>query len=168
MAQAQAQAQPSAQQNLNPEDLKDGTWFMIYPIYLDSNRTLAQGRKVPKEHACIAPIPQEIAEVCTHFKLPWVYEKLKAHPRDPITRMGRIRVKIKSTRDGPPMNAEVPTKKELLRKMGSMIPSLPSRKQRKIVIPGQEEIEIPGDAGGSGMTKKDLKKAAKKKKKGKR
>mmetsp|Transcript_14105 Transcript_14105/g.18469 ORF Transcript_14105/g.18469 Transcript_14105/m.18469 type:complete len:166 (+) Transcript_14105:156-653(+) len=147
-------------------DLKDGTWFVIYPIYLDSHKTLAQGRKVAKEYACVAPIPQEIAEVCAHFKLPWAYEKLKAHPRNPILRLGRIRVRIKESRDGAPINPEVPTKKELLRKMGKIIPTLPSRKSRKIVLPGEEKIEIPGSAGGpGGMTKKEMKRLAKKKKK---
>jgi len=144
-------------------DLKDGTWFMVYPIYLDSNRTVAQGRKVSKEHACIAPIPKEIAEACQFYNLPCVYERLKAHPRSPIDRMGRIRVKLRSSKDGPPTNPEIPTKKELLRKIGAKIPSLASRKERKIVT--QEEIEIPDGAKDDvAPTKKDKKK----KKKGKR
>lgn len=33
-------------------DLKDGTWHVVYPVYLDVAKTVSGGRRVAKEHAC--------------------------------------------------------------------------------------------------------------------
>ena len=66
---------------------------MFYPAYIDLGKTIAEGRRVSKKDACAFPHPMEMAEVCNYFKLPFVIERGRAYSRDPVMRLGRVRVK---------------------------------------------------------------------------
>ena len=61
----------------------DHTRFVcVWPSNLNKNKTLALGRRVPKESACDDPIAAEMSEVCQYFKLTHVIEPYKCFPRD--------------------------------------------------------------------------------------
>jgi signal recognition particle subunit SRP19 len=49
-------------------------WVTFYPAYIDSSKTNAEGRRIPKVKACDDPIVEEMAEVCRFFKLDHVIE----------------------------------------------------------------------------------------------
>jgi signal recognition particle subunit SRP19 len=104
------------------------TLCTFYPNYIDAKKTVQQGRRVPKEAACEAPIADEMSEVCTYFKLPHVLEPAKKYPRDWLV-SGRVRVRL-TRADGTPENDEVPTRKALMLKMAELVPKLQSRKVR--------------------------------------
>ncbi|GMF16826.1 unnamed protein product [Phytophthora lilii] len=112
--------------------LAEGTpttsFFTFYPNYIDARKTVQQGRRVPKERACDAPLADEMSEVCTFLQLPHVLEPAKKYPRDWLV-AGRVRVRLVRD-DGSPENAEVPTRKALMLKMAELVPKLQSRKLR--------------------------------------
>lgn len=45
-------------------------WICLYPIYLDANRSLTQGRKVPKKIAFPDPYPRAMVDAVRRLKLP--------------------------------------------------------------------------------------------------
>ena len=105
-------------------------WRTIYPVYINAQRTIAQGRKLGKEFCVENPHPKEIAYICSVvFKLPTVLEP-KAYSRNCFER-GRIRVKMVDEK-GQPLNPECKTRTELLRACGTKIPSLPTRQGKKL------------------------------------
>ncbi|KAG6949831.1 hypothetical protein JG687_00014592 [Phytophthora cactorum] len=120
----------------NPADLMgmlgEGTptssFMTFYPNYIDNKKTVQQGRRIPKQNACEAPIADEMSEVCTYFKLPHVLEPAKKYPRDWLV-SGRIRVRLVRD-DGSPENPDIPNRKTLMIKMAELIPKLQSRKVR--------------------------------------
>jgi len=100
-------------------------WVVIYPIYLNAKKTVAEGRKISVPNAVDNPTINEIAEVCKFLGLESVIEGDKAYARD-YTLRGRLRVRIKDD-TGKPVNAEIKTKNTLLLKLGNLIPKLQSR-----------------------------------------
>jgi SRP19 protein len=45
-------------------------WMCIYPAYLDKTKTVAEGRRVPKQMCVNDPSPRAIAKVCESLNLP--------------------------------------------------------------------------------------------------
>lgn len=45
-------------------------WNIIYPIYINSKKTIAEGRRISAAKACENPTCLEIADCCNHFKIP--------------------------------------------------------------------------------------------------
>ena len=68
------------------------------PNYLNSNKTIFQGRRIAKDASCIDPIVAEMSEVCQVLKLRHVIEPYKCYPRD-FTYSGRIKVGGAAVRD---------------------------------------------------------------------
>ena len=87
----------------------------IYPAYIDSSKTRAAGRRVPKNKSVDRPTVTEICDVLTaaNFKLG---AEPKFYPRE-VSReeenRGRIRVQLKNE-DGSPVNPAYPTRKVIL------------------------------------------------------
>jgi signal recognition particle subunit SEC65 len=86
------------------ESIPDYTrWATIYPAYIDSTRTLKQGRRINKELCFPGPNPIEIFYCCKQLKIPCVTE-LGSYPRSPWDQepshaeygkgLGRIRVQL--------------------------------------------------------------------------
>ena len=50
------------------EELKE--WQVIYPSYINSKRTIAEGRRLPREHCCENPSLVDMKQVCEFLKLP--------------------------------------------------------------------------------------------------
>ncbi|RLN26487.1 hypothetical protein BBJ28_00010415 [Nothophytophthora sp. Chile5] len=149
--------------------LAEGTpvtsFFTFYPNYLNANKTVQQGRRIPKELACEDPIADEMSEVCTFFKLPHVLEPGKKYPRDWMV-SGRVRVRL-LREDGSPENPEFPTRKQLMVKMAELIPKLQSRKLR--LEKEAEEALKAASAAGAGSAVVSVASGKKKgKKKGRR
>ncbi|XP_059454379.1 signal recognition particle 19 kDa protein-like isoform X2 [Corylus avellana] len=69
-------------------------WIVFYPIYINSKKTVAEGRRISLANACENPTFTEIADCCAHLKLPNAIELDKAYPRDFMQR-GRVRVLLK-------------------------------------------------------------------------
>lgn len=122
-------------------------WICIYPAYLNSKKTLQEGRKIPKSKSVENPAYLEIRDVlqASNFKI--VLEN-KLYPREkskvrinhgPVMNKlklteifqellyrGRIRVQLKDA-EGQPLNDEFPTRDSILVHLGAMIPQLKSR-----------------------------------------
>lgn len=70
--------QPANLQNLNPNEFK-----IIYPLYINSNRTQQQGRRIGKEKAVPDPNVQEIEQVLSKINgARIIVEMDKRHPRE--------------------------------------------------------------------------------------
>lgn len=87
-------------------------WICIYPAYIDSSRTRASGRRVPKNKAVERPTATEIYDVlaAANFK---VGLEPKFYPRETSKEdehRGRVRVQLKKA-DGTPVDPALPTRK---------------------------------------------------------
>jgi signal recognition particle subunit SEC65 len=49
-------------------------WNVIYPVYLNSKKTVAEGRRIAAAKACPDPTCVEIADCCSHLKIPHAIE----------------------------------------------------------------------------------------------
>ncbi|XP_012253833.2 signal recognition particle 19 kDa protein [Athalia rosae] len=109
-----------------------GRWVCIYPAYLNSKKTLAEGRKLAKDKCIENPTHQEIRDVLAAAGLKVGVEN-KLHPRERSKELlyrGRIRVHLKND-DGTPVQPNFPTRDSLLVYLGSTIPKLKSRQTRQ-------------------------------------
>ncbi|KAF6136185.1 hypothetical protein GIB67_001594 [Kingdonia uniflora] len=69
-------------------------WVVLYPIYINSKKTIAEGRRISVGKACENPNCVEIGDSCKYLKLPCAIEIDKAYPRD-FMQIGRVRVLLK-------------------------------------------------------------------------
>ncbi|EMS52497.1 Signal recognition particle 19 kDa protein [Triticum urartu] len=83
-------------------------WKIIYPVYLNSKKTVAEGRRIAAAKACPDPTCIEIADSCAYLKIPRAIELDKAYPRD-FFQVGRVRVQLTND-DGSPVNPAITTK----------------------------------------------------------
>ncbi|KAF8379993.1 hypothetical protein HHK36_027462 [Tetracentron sinense] len=49
-------------------------WIVFYPIYINSKKTIAEGRRISASKACENPTCIEIGDCCSHLKLPFAIE----------------------------------------------------------------------------------------------
>ena len=127
-------------------------WNTIYPAYLNSNRTVAEGRRISKRKACSDPRWQEIKDVLEstgNFEV--VGEGNKTYPRevDKETPAHRGRVKYHLVKESDRLNS----KKDILIFLADMIPRLKSRTQKGA---SQAQVSEPS-AGAAGKKKKGKK-----------
>jgi signal recognition particle subunit SRP19 len=89
-------------------------WICIYPAYLNSKKTLAEGRKIPAKLAVENPTLNEIKDVLVNAGLTIELEVAKCYPKEPnkyeTTTRGRVRVQLRNE-DGTPFKANFPTSK---------------------------------------------------------
>ncbi|KQJ84230.1 hypothetical protein BRADI_5g19500v3 [Brachypodium distachyon] len=45
-------------------------WDIIYPVYLNSKKTVAEGRRIAAAKACADPTCNEILDSCAYLKIP--------------------------------------------------------------------------------------------------
>lgn len=85
---------PPPNQNADRERTKH--YQCLYPIYFDSTRSRAEGRRVGKDQAVANPLAQDIANACSQLPVAGqvVFEPAKTHPKD-WANPGRVRVLIK-------------------------------------------------------------------------
>jgi signal recognition particle subunit SRP19 len=109
-------------------------FVVIYPSYLDSTKTIAQGRRIGQEHAVETPSVSDISQALETLKIRHVLQPYKGYPRDIETlwdNPGRVKVE-------PP--AEM-SKRGVLVELGKIIPTLPNRIQRLEQAKQQADLE---------------------------
>lgn len=85
----QQQPQPQQQQREIPKH-----FHCLYPVYFDSTRSRAEGRKVGKEHAVENPLARDIVDAVQMVGLQVALEPEKIHPKD-WANPGRVRVLLR-------------------------------------------------------------------------
>ena len=65
---------------------------VIWPAYLDAERSRSGGRRVPTGEAVKDPTVDEIARAVQQVGYTPIIERDVAYPRDPFTDSGRVRV----------------------------------------------------------------------------
>ncbi|EEF43168.1 signal recognition particle 19 kDa protein [Ricinus communis] len=104
-------------------------WVVLYPVYINSKKTIAQGRRICTTKACENPTCVEIGDCCSHLKLPFAIEIDKAYPRD-FMQIGRVRVLLKRE-DGTLYNPAIPTRKQLMLHVAELVPRHPGRTKKQ-------------------------------------
>lgn len=66
----------------------------LYPVYFDSTRTRAEGRRVPRSAAVTNPLAIDIVQACAGLRLQTVLEAGKIHPKD-WANPGRVKVDLR-------------------------------------------------------------------------
>uniref|UniRef100_UPI00358DFCC5 signal recognition particle 19 kDa protein isoform X2 n=1 Tax=Myxine glutinosa TaxID=7769 RepID=UPI00358DFCC5 len=103
-------------------------FICVYPAYINSKKTVAEGRRISKE-------------------------KNKMYPREwnrDLQFRGRVRVQLRSA-DGKPCLESLASRKAVFKYAAEMIPKLKSRFQR---AGGAEQGAGPGEGGKKGKRKK--------------
>lgn len=95
---------------------------VIYPSYLDSKKTVKEGRRIPSSLAVPTPTVSDISLALQALQVRHVLQPYKGYSRDCLTlwdNPGRVKVDISQH-----------TKKELLRLIAAAMPTVPGRAQR--------------------------------------
>ncbi|CAD8181667.1 unnamed protein product [Paramecium octaurelia] len=124
-----------------PEQIKveSKTWKTIYPPYIDSTLTTAQGRRLGKTNCVPYPQLMEISQCLSSLGLRHVIDQHAGFPRD-IFKQGRIKVRLYAE-DKKPYNPQVQCKHTLLQSIAKLIKSIPNRKVEVPPYINQMEIE---------------------------
>mmetsp|Transcript_27928 Transcript_27928/g.59796 ORF Transcript_27928/g.59796 Transcript_27928/m.59796 type:complete len:224 (+) Transcript_27928:167-838(+) len=102
-------------------------FFVIYPSYLDSSKTIKQGRRIGAEKAVDTPTVQDISEALASMSIRHVSQPHKGYSRDATTlwdNPGRVRV------DPSVLEGDLYTKRSLMAELASIVRELPSRTRR--------------------------------------
>ncbi len=87
-------------------------WICIYPTYINSKKTVSEGRRIPANIAVENPTLAEIRDVLINAGLEVEPEINKVYPREldkyELLSRGRIRVHLKND-DGTPVKESFPT-----------------------------------------------------------
>jgi signal recognition particle subunit SRP19 len=112
--------------NQNPINPKPKQRLTIYPAYIDALKTVAEGRRIPRDKACPNPHVLEMRDAATHLGLKCEAED-KAYPRDWLVR-GRLRVELFDGNDkSTPFNPEITTRRDLLLRLADLVKRHPSQ-----------------------------------------
>jgi signal recognition particle subunit SRP19 len=98
---------------------------IIYPSYLDSTKSINQGRRIGMEHAVPVPTVSDISLALQSLKIRHVLQPYKGYSRDIETlweNPGRVKVDL--------ANAPFESKRGLLQELAKIIPTLPARQKR--------------------------------------
>ncbi|VEU35428.1 unnamed protein product [Pseudo-nitzschia multistriata] len=110
-------------------------FFIIYPSYLDSSKTVKMGRRIAAENAVDTPTVQDISEALASLSIRHVSQPNKGYSRDATTlwdNPGRVKVDPAALESGY-------TKRSLMVELASIIKELPSRARRLEVMKKLEE-----------------------------
>eukprot|EP00922_Rhytidocystis_sp_ex-Travisia-forbesii_P027524 GHVS01040315.1.p1 GENE.GHVS01040315.1~~GHVS01040315.1.p1 ORF type:complete len:172 (+),score=32.06 GHVS01040315.1:40-516(+) len=111
--------------SVEPEGALLSRWCVLYPHYLNANKTAGQGRKVSQTAAVENPACHEMKVVCEHLGIPAKAEMDKSYPRDWMT-PGRIRYCLRKE-NGEFIDPSIRTKRQLMNRLCELIPKLKSR-----------------------------------------
>mmetsp|Transcript_47119 Transcript_47119/g.112324 ORF Transcript_47119/g.112324 Transcript_47119/m.112324 type:complete len:186 (+) Transcript_47119:164-721(+) len=142
-------ARPAVEKPKDKNEMK-GT-VCIFSPYLNKNKTIQEGRRIPSAAACDDPTAWEIMEVCKRIFPPELVEgENKGYSRDYEAQWqpmrGRIRVRL-FDKDGKPTHPEIQTRKKLWLAVSALIPKIASR-QPGYVDPHAPQLGMA--AGGEG------------------
>ena len=105
-------------------------FFVIYPSYLDSSKTMKQGRRIGVEKAVDTPTVQDLSDALAALNIRHVSQPHKGYSRDQTTlwdNPGRVKVDPQALESGY-------TKRSLLVELASIVEDLPSRVRRLEVM----------------------------------
>ncbi|XP_072965175.1 signal recognition particle 19 kDa protein-like [Typha angustifolia] len=125
-------------------------WIVLYPVYINSKKTIAEGRRISAEKACENPNCIEIDDCCRYLKLPSAIELDKAYPRDFMQR-GRVRVQLKRE-DGSLVNPAIATRKQLMFRVAELVPKHHGRTKKQ--EPAATSTTGPSKSSKGGKKKK--------------
>ncbi|VDO42928.1 unnamed protein product [Onchocerca flexuosa] len=128
-------------------------WICIYPLYMNSRKTIAQGRRVSKNKAVDSPTAQEIFDILSNAGMKVKLEKQKMHPLDQnrdTNAQGRVRVQLRND-DGSLCNQKFPTRMSLMLYACEMVPKL---KTRQVGSGAASQASTGGGSGGGKANKK--------------
>ncbi|KAM8760868.1 signal recognition particle 19 kDa protein [Acanthopagrus latus] len=134
----------------NPADKE--RFICVYPVYINSKKTLAEGRRIPSEKAVENPSCAEIRDVLTAAGLN-VYVENKMHPREwnrDVQFRGRVRVQVKQA-DGSLCQDKFTSRKDVMFYVAEMIPKLKTRTQKS---GGGDTSSQQGEGGKKSKKKK--------------
>ncbi|OMO65886.1 Signal recognition particle, SRP19 subunit [Corchorus olitorius] len=135
-------------------------WVVFYPVYINSKKTVAEGRRISTAKACENPTCAEISDCCNHLKLVNAIEIDKAYPRDFMQR-GRVRVQLRKE-DGTLCNPAISSsiypvevlRKQLMLHVAELVPRHPGR-TKKQEAPSSSSTSTAGTSkSGKGGRKK--------------
>ncbi|TYI24407.1 hypothetical protein ES332_A06G231800v1 [Gossypium tomentosum] len=126
-------------------------WVVFYPVYINSKKTVAEGRRISLAKACENPTCAEIADCCNHLKVPNAIEIDKAYPRDFMQR-GSVRVQLKKE-DGTLWNPAISSRKQLMLQVAELVPRHPGR-TKKQEAPSTSSAAAGSSKPGKGGRKK--------------
>ncbi|KAJ8285235.1 hypothetical protein GJAV_G00024500 [Gymnothorax javanicus] len=127
-------------------------FLCIYPAYVNSKKTIAEGRRIPSEKAVENPTCAEIQDVLAAAGLKVLYEN-KMYPREwnrDVQFRGRVRVQLKEE-DGTLCLEKFSSRKDVMLYAAEMIPKLKSRTQKS---GGGDSSAQMGEGGRKGKKKK--------------
>ncbi|CAL8294135.1 signal recognition particle 19 kDa protein [Gadus morhua] len=113
----------------NPADKE--RFICVYPVYLNSKKTLAEGRRIAAEKAVENPSCSEIKDVLSAAGLNVLLEN-HMHPREwnrDAQFRGRVRVQLKQE-DGSLCQDKFTSRKDVMFYVAEMIPKLKTRTQK--------------------------------------
>lgn len=134
----------------NPADKE--RFLCIYPAYINSKKTLAEGRRIPTEKAVENPTCAEIQGVLSAAGLN-VHVENNMYSREwnrDVQFRGRVRVQLKME-DGSLCQDKFTSRKDVMFYVAEMIPKLKSRTQKS---GGAEAGAQQGEGGKKGKKKK--------------
>ena len=102
----------------------ESKFVVIYPTYMDSNKSVKVGRRIGVEDAVEFPVILDLSDACRALRLRHIVQPWKGYPRDPDSRWnnpGRILVDMEKSSTN---------KKALIKKIAKIIPTMPTRVQR--------------------------------------
>uniref|UniRef100_A0A0N4ZNG1 Signal recognition particle 19 kDa protein n=1 Tax=Parastrongyloides trichosuri TaxID=131310 RepID=A0A0N4ZNG1_PARTI len=117
----------------------ESKWICVYPIYLNSNKTVREGRILSKKQACENPTSKEIFEVLSDEGLNVKPEYNKMHPLDGerfIHQQGRVRVQLKKD-DGSLFNPRFKSRKDIFIRAAEKIKNIEGRQIQTKIDPWQ-------------------------------
>ncbi|XP_052787783.1 signal recognition particle 19 kDa protein-like [Mya arenaria] len=154
-------AQPQVNQQARPWDPKfthadRERWICVYPAYLNSKKSVNEGRRIPKEKCVDNPLYTEIRDVCLNAGLAIGVEN-KTYCRElehkDLKYRGRIRVQLKNE-DGSIKDERFPNRHSLLLYLGETIPKLKTRQHSGSGSQGAQQQQ---QSSGKGQKKKGRK-----------
>eukprot|EP01126_Amoeba_proteus_P021586 TRINITY_DN2195_c0_g1_i1.p1 TRINITY_DN2195_c0_g1~~TRINITY_DN2195_c0_g1_i1.p1 ORF type:complete len:139 (-),score=26.52 TRINITY_DN2195_c0_g1_i1:178-594(-) len=120
-------------------DVDVSKWVIIYPVYINGRKTVAEGRRIAKDKCIDNPTCLEIQQACQHLRLESHIEPEKCYSRDATLR-GRVRVHLKEA--GIAIHPTIPNRKTLMKNM--LVEIIKARKQ---VVATQPAVVTVADSG---------------------
>ncbi|XP_058757307.1 signal recognition particle 19 kDa protein [Vicia villosa] len=127
-------------------------WIVLYPVYINSKKTVAEGRRIGISKSCENPTCVEIGDCCNYLKLPFAIEIDKAYPRDFMQR-GRVRVLLKKE-DGTLINPAISSRKQLMLSIAEMVPRHHGRTKKQETASASTTTAGPSNKSGKGGKKR--------------
>ncbi|KAK1591376.1 hypothetical protein Q3G72_006693 [Acer saccharum] len=127
-------------------------WIVIYPVYINSKKTIVEGRRISTSKACENPTCAEIGDCCSYLKIPFAIEIDKAYPRDFMQR-GRVRALLKRE-DGTLYNPAISSRKQLMIHVAELVPRHPGRTKKQEPASTSAAAAGPSSKSGKGGRKK--------------